>query len=110
NHKGGNLYTDPKIFRNVLINLISNAIKYSHENTLIEIGSLKSDGIWKFTVKDQGIGIPETDKAHIFERFYRANNIGNEQGTGLGLNIVKKYMEILGGKIYFESEPNKGTI
>ena len=92
-----------------MLNLLSNAIKYSNENTLIEIKAKRDFDFLFIEIKDQGIGIPLKDQAHIFERFYRANNIGNIQGTGLGLNIVKKYVEILKGEINFKSIPEKGT-
>lgn len=103
------VYIDRRILRNILINLISNAIKYSNENTQIEIKADVRDSALSIEVKDQGIGIPYEDQAHIFERFYRANNSGNMQGTGLGLNIVRKYVELLNGEISFKSIPEKGT-
>ena len=64
----------------------------------------------KITVKDHGMGIPIDEQKNLFERFFRAKNALNIQGTGLGLNIVAKYVEILNGLITFESELNKGTI
>lgn len=104
-----NLFIDKRILRNIMTNLISNAIKYSNENTQIDIrASLGKDSL-VLQIKDQGIGIPIEDQPHIFERFYRANNIGNMQGTGLGLNIVRKYVELLGGTIQFKSIPDRGT-
>jgi PAS domain S-box-containing protein len=103
------VFTDKRILKNILINLISNAIKYSNDNTKIEINASLDYNFLKIEIKDQGIGIPVKDQIHIFERFYRANNSGNVQGTGLGLNIVKKYIEILNGEINFESIPEKGT-
>ena len=60
-------------------------------------------------LKDQGLGIPEVEQEHLFERFFRAKNTTNIQGTGLGLNIVKKYVEMIDGKIDFESKLNEGT-
>lgn len=103
------IFIDKRILRNIMFNLISNAIKYSNENTLIDIRASLIPGYLSIEIKDQGIGIPLEDQAHIFERFYRANNCGNMQGTGLGLNIVKKYIEILQGEISFKSIPEKGT-
>lgn len=103
------VYIDRRVLRNILINLISNAIKYSNENTQIDIKASVVSSALVIEVKDQGIGIPLEDQPHIFERFYRANNIGNMQGTGLGLNIVKKYVELLKGEISFKSTPEKGT-
>ena len=61
-------------------------------------------------VQDEGIGIPHSDVQHIFERFFRAGNASNVQGTGLGLNIVKRYINLLGGDITFKSEEGKGSI
>jgi len=63
-----------------------------------------------FDVRDEGIGIPHEDQKHMFDRFFRASNSGNVQGTGLGLNIVKRYIDLLGGSISFSSEHGKGTI
>lgn len=103
------IFIDRRVLKNILLNLLSNAIKYSNENTLIEIKAKRDFDFLFIEIKDQGIGIPLKDQAHIFERFYRANNIGNIQGTGLGLNIVKKYVEILKGEINFKSIPEKGT-
>jgi PAS domain S-box-containing protein len=103
------VFIDVRIFRNLLINLVSNAVKYSEENKTIIIKTEIKNQKLNVLVQDEGIGIPYEDQSNIFERFYRANNIGNIQGTGLGLNIVKKYIEILNGNITFESEPGVGT-
>jgi signal transduction histidine kinase len=61
-------------------------------------------------IEDQGIGIPEKDQQHIFDRFFRAHNAGTAQGTGLGLNIVQNYIELMGGAVHFKSEVGKGTV
>lgn len=103
------IFIDRRVLKNVMLNLLSNAIKYSNENTLIDIKAKRDFDNLYLEIKDQGIGIPLVDQPHIFERFYRANNIGNMQGTGLGLNIVRKYVEILKGEISFKSIPEKGT-
>lgn len=100
---------DKQLLRNVLINLISNAIKYSPEEKIIKVCVELNNSELKIEVIDEGYGIPEEDQKHIFERFFRANNAGNIQGTGLGLNIVKKYVEIMGGTISFKSSANEGT-
>ena len=110
-HHSGSLevYTDKRIIRNILLNLVSNAIKFSPDDGLIEITcNNAADGLC-LTVKDSGIGISEEDKQHLFERFFRARNAQNIQGTGLGLHIVSKYVELLHGSIVFDSELNKGT-
>lgn len=102
------LYLDKNIVKNILLNLISNAIKYS-EKGLIELSIVSNNTNIIFSISDQGIGIPEEDKQFLFTRFFRAKNTVNIQGTGLGLNIVKRYVELLNGYITMESELGKGT-
>jgi signal transduction histidine kinase len=109
-HKGSEtVLLDKHIMRNIFLNLISNAIKYS-EKGLIEIRSEVTPSLVSVSVRDQGIGIPEEDKAFLFKPFFRAQNSEDIQGTGLGLNIVKRYAELLNGAISFESVQGKGTI
>ena len=100
---------DKKLLKNILFNLTSNAIKFSSDGGDIEISSHVSNAVIKISVKDSGIGIPASDQKHLFERFFRANNATNVKGTGLGLNIVSKYLELINGTIHFESSENKGT-
>jgi PAS domain S-box-containing protein len=107
---GCTAFLDRQLLKNVLINLLSNAIKYSPEHTQITLHTDCSTDKVIITVADQGIGIPENDQPLLFERFFRAGNAGNIQGTGLGLNIVQKYMELMNGEIGFTSELDKGTI
>lgn len=111
NIQGGSriIQSDEKIIKNILINLLSNAIKYSGENSTIHLGLNYQKDWVSISVKDEGIGIPESEQHHLFERFFRAKNALNTQGTGLGLNIVKKYVEMLNGRITFDSKENKGT-
>ena len=104
------IYQDEKILKLTLSNLINNAIKYSPENSIIEIEILRDEHFTFFMVIDHGIGIPKEDKKNIFSRYFRAANVTLIQGTGIGLNIAKKHMEDLGGTIYFESKENKGSI
>lgn len=103
------IYQDEKIVTLALTNLLYNALKYSPEDTEIE---LKVD-LFKekilFHVIDQGIGIPKKDQKHIFERYFRAENAVLNPGTGIGLNIIKGHLENLGGTIKFVSEENKGS-
>ncbi|MCK6650207.1 MAG: PAS domain-containing sensor histidine kinase, partial [Bacteroidia bacterium] len=103
------VYLDNKLLRNILINLLSNAIKFSPENSEIFINSTIDHMSIKIEVIDSGIGISKEDQVHLFERFFRAQNATNIQGTGLGLNIVAKYVELMCGEISFNSELNKGT-
>lgn len=102
-------YIDKQMFRNVCINLIANAIKFSNDNSPIDVSCHVNDSEMIVRVQDYGIGIPEEDQEHLFERFYRGKNASNIQGTGLGLNIVLKYMEMMNGKIDFLSKLNEGT-
>ncbi len=101
--------TDVRILRNIMFNLISNASKYSENNKGIFLSCTKNNDLLQFTVRDEGIGIPSADQKHLFDRFFRASNAGNIHGTGLGLNIVKRYVELLDGKISFTSEFGKGS-
>lgn len=101
--------TDPNIFKNVLFNLVSNAIKYTKVNGEVQVIVEDTDSHIKLTVKDNGIGIPQSDQKHLFDRFFRAGNATNIEGTGLGLFIVKKYTEILHGDITFTSIEGEGT-
>lgn len=104
------LIQDEKILELVLSNLLSNAIKYSPENTLIKFDVKLEDKRIIFEVTDQGMGIPEKDQKHIFERYFRAENALLNQGTGIGLNIAKVHLENLGGSISFSSKEGEGTI
>ena len=100
---------DPSLLKNVLINILSNAIKFSSGNSKIIVKSDVSKKRIKICVKDEGIGMSEEDQKHLFERFYRGANVTNIQGTGLGLHIVGKYIEIMDGNISIKSELEKGT-
>jgi PAS domain S-box-containing protein len=109
-HKGQNsVYLDLSLLRNVMINLLSNAIKFSFEHSVIDIISEVDDKTILISVSDHGLGIPEEDRKHLFERFFRAQNVTNIQGTGLGLHIVSKYVELMNGQIEVQSELEKGT-
>lgn len=101
--------TDPYLLKNILINLISNAIKYSPKGEDVTLALEKEKNQLIFKVIDRGIGIPDADKQHMFTRFFRASNVENIKGTGLGLTIVKRYLDLLGGDIGFESEYGKGS-
>ena len=105
------IFQDERLLKNVLFNLLSNAIKYSPTDAsiLCKIEYLEESDKIYLEVKDQGIGIPEADQTHLFTRFFRATNSINIQGTGLGLNIVKRYVELMGGQINFESAEGQGS-
>lgn len=100
---------DKRILRNIFLNLFSNAIKYSSENKEIHIRAEADENKIIFSIRDEGIGIPLDSQSHLFEKFYRADNAVNIQGTGLGLNIVKSYVDLLKGYIRFTSRENAGT-
>jgi PAS domain S-box-containing protein len=100
---------DKRLLKNVLLNLVSNAIKFSEENGIIQINCKFEDDKITIAVIDSGIGISEADQEHLFERFFRAQNAANIQGTGLGLHINSKYLELLDGTIAIKSELGKGS-
>jgi PAS domain S-box-containing protein len=100
---------DKQMLAHVLSNLLSNAIKYSPENERVKLRTHITDGRLHIVVVDRGMGIPLEDQQHLFERFFRASNAFTVQGTGLGLNIVRKYLDLMGGWIGFSSEPGKGS-
>ncbi|HNP54315.1 MAG TPA: HAMP domain-containing sensor histidine kinase, partial [Ferruginibacter sp.] len=109
-HEGHEIvYLDPSLLRNIIINLISNAIKFTSEDGVISIHTEMTDTQLTIEVSDNGIGISQKDQEHLFERFFRATNVTNIPGTGLGLHIVSKYVELMDGTVKFESELEKGT-
>ncbi|HEY0354792.1 MAG TPA: sensor histidine kinase, partial [Flavisolibacter sp.] len=109
-HHGEEVITsDKKLIKNIIINLISNAIKFSDEGAKIHVNSSVKDGIALVSVKDEGIGISEEDQEHLFTSFFRGKNVINIQGTGLGLHIVKRYLDLLNGEAFLKSEIGKGT-
>lgn len=103
------VFSDPSLLRNVITNLLTNSIKFSAEGSKINLNSKVTDHSILIRVSDNGMGIAKEDQVHLFERFFRGKNVVNVQGTGLGLHIVGKYIEIMGGQIEFESELEKGT-
>ncbi|GGG29490.1 hypothetical protein GCM10011344_32950 [Dokdonia pacifica] len=100
---------DEKILELILTNLIHNAVKYSSENSTVEIILEKNENQLKITINDEGIGIPDKEQKFIFGRYFRAENALTNQGTGIGLNIVKSHLENLGGTISFQSKENVGS-
>lgn len=100
---------DHQILWSIVTNLASNSLKYSKSGDTIDIVSgINNDSI-VFTVKDQGIGIPDDEQQFIFSRFFRARNAINIEGTGLGLHIIQKYIHLMKGAITFESQLDVGT-
>jgi PAS domain S-box-containing protein len=109
-HEGApEVVSDRKLVKNVLINLISNAIKFSGEGQEVMVRCQVGEEKALISVSDQGIGIPEEDQEHLFTSFFRGRNVINIQGTGLGLHIVKRYVDLLGGTVQLRSTLGKGT-
>jgi signal transduction histidine kinase len=109
-HKGTTSVTlDPSFLKRIMTNLISNAIKFSKENTTILVSSCHNGTQLTISVKDTGIGIPKEDMEHLFGRFHRGNNVAAIGGTGLGLHIVSKYTNLMQGAIQCISEEGIGT-
>lgn len=104
------LHQDEKTLELSLSNIVHNAIKYSPEHTNIDIKISQNDKNTVFRIKDNGIGIPEAEQKNIFNRYFRAENVLNIQGTGIGLNIVKGHLENLGGTIEFTSKEHEGSV
>lgn len=97
-------------FEEVLENLISNAVKYNKIRGSIKIVTQKKNNRLIFQIKDTGIGIPQIEQSKMFSKFFRATNVKNAEGTGLGLSVIKAYIEGWNGKIWFESKENEGSV
>ena len=107
--KLGAINTDKKLFTQIVNNILSNSFKYSNENTTIRISVSIANNHLLFSVTDQGIGMDENTLSMIFESFYRAKNVTNIEGTGMGLSILKNSTELLGGKIDVKSKKDEGS-
>ncbi|MDO7850445.1 sensor histidine kinase [Hymenobacter convexus] len=103
------LWTDASLLRKVLVNLLSNAFKYSPDHTTVTVRAATEAGWLTLSVQDEGVGIAREDQEHLFERFFRARNAANLPGTGLGLYIIARYLELLGGTVRLDSELGQGT-
>lgn len=107
--EGERVQTDVHLLDHIFHNLIGNALKYSPPDLPVEVTVTDLEGHLECTVKDQGIGIPDKDHSKLFEPFHRASNVGNRQGTGLGLNIALRAVELLHGSLSFDSQQGTGT-
>ena len=105
------MVTDAERFRQVMVNLVSNAVKFSSTGGQITVGAVLEDSTIKVEVADQGVGIPQDALPHIFERFYRVDSslTHNTVGTGLGLYISNQVIEAHGGRIWVESDEGEGS-
>ncbi len=101
--------TDANMTRNILLNLLSNALKYSPEDTIVKLITQNHDGKLILKVMDSGMGIPKEEQHKMFSRFFRASNTIGIDGTGLGLTIVKRYLDLMGGDISLLSQVGQGT-
>ena len=109
-HTGDSLvHLDLSLFRHIMMNLVSNAIKFSEEHSNIYIDTTQNSETLTIKVRDTGLGISPTDQEYLFQRFFRGENVTNIQGTGLGLHIVGKYVELMEGSIDFTSNLSAGT-
>lgn len=110
NYQGEESFTtDKRLLKNILINLFSNAIKFSGENKSIWIDIANENELLNVVLKDEGMGIPEEDQHHLFTTFFRGKNVTNIEGTGLGLPIVKRYVDLLKGNVSLKSALGEGT-
>jgi signal transduction histidine kinase len=110
-YKGENeVKSDKKLLKNILINLITNAIKFSEKDKMIRVDAYVSGENANISVEDKGIGIAPQDQSHLFSSFFRGFNATNIAGTGLGLHIVKRYIDLLNGDVNLKSELGKGTV
>jgi signal transduction histidine kinase len=104
------VFADKKRLRQVLVNLLSNATKYNRDGGSIQVRAESIDNIVRISVMDTGIGIPADKYANVFEPFARiSNSVEFTEGTGIGLSISKKLVELMGGAIGFDSEHGKGS-
>jgi len=101
--------TDQRLLKNILVNLLTNAIKFSNDDGVVELAVQNSGDVLMVSVKDHGIGISEEDQQHLFSSFFRGKNATNIQGTGLGLHIVRRYAELMNGEVHLESKLGEGT-
>ena len=104
-----NLFLDAGIFKHLLINLLSNSIKFSPEDTKISVSSKLIDHKYTLVIKDHGCGISKEDQKQLFSPFFRGSNAKQIQGTGLGLHIVRYYLDKMNGTIRIKSKVDLGT-
>lgn len=104
------LNANEELLAQVWTNIIGNAIKFSPENSKIEVRSQSADGVYKVEIRDHGIGMDEATKDRIFDKFYQGDNSHSKEGNGLGLALVKKILEVSGGSVEVESAPGQGSL
>ena len=109
NYSENSIKSDSKMIYQIFVNLLSNACKYSPENSEVRIDIIRNNSDIQIDIKDNGIGIPENDLKYIFEPFFRASNVGFTQGTGLGMSIVKNSIDAIKAEIKVNSYPEAGS-
>lgn len=92
-----------------MINLLTNAAKYSPDEASIRVTASTENGNAVLSVEDEGMGIPPEEQARVFERFYQSSLVSGKRGTGVGLSIVRRYVELQGGRVWVESERGSGS-
>jgi PAS domain S-box-containing protein len=102
-------HLDFSLLRKIVVNLLSNALKYSGDNSVVTVRAICTNKHLLLSVEDQGVGISQEDQAHLFERFFRARSVSTVPGTGLGLYIIAKYLELMRGTISLRSALGQGT-
>jgi signal transduction histidine kinase len=105
----GEALVDERLLRHILTNLLSNAVKYSPDGASVTFALERQGRDTVFQIRDQGIGIPKADREWLCRAFHRGRNVGDRPGTGLGLVIVKRCVELHRGTLQFESEEGQGT-
>ena len=101
--------SDEDMLNQVWANLIGNAIKFSNQNGIIKIRLTKKEGCVEFVIEDNGIGMSQETMEHIYDKFYQGDNSHSKEGNGLGLSLVKKILDLIGGEIEVSSKLDQGT-
>ena len=107
--EGVKVQADKHGFERILVNLLTNAAKYSPEDSTVRVAARAENGVATISVQDEGVGIPAFEQSQIFERFYRGAQGSRERGTGVGLAVVRRYVELLGGSVSVESDIAQGS-
>ncbi len=106
---GPKVQADEHALERILVNLLTNAAKYSPEDSTVRVAARAENGVATISVQDEGVGIPAAEQSQIFERFYRSSQRSGGRGAGVGLAVVRRYVELLGGSVSVESELGRGS-